>query len=341
MTIDWTFFPVREFGAHQDQWQEISLAGTASPLLSSRFVAPFIEYFADGDELIAICSKDRIPVAMTILKKIGHGKWETFQPSQAPLGMLVKRASIGLEDLLRSLLSSLPGIPLVVGISRQDPDLSPRPAESGYVSTLDFIHTARVLINRSFDEYWKARDGKLRQETNRRLKRMHESGIEPRLELVTDSAAVAVGIEDFGKLESAGWKGREGTAVHADNKQGNFYKSLLASFCGIGKGRIYRYWFGASVAAMQLCIEGERVLVFLKTTYDESFKNHGPGILMQYAIMKQLFAEGTIDKVEFYGRSGQPQTKWCDNQIRTMYHVNYYRWPFLPKIRRMAMKMRG
>src|SRR5713101_3244928 len=176
MTVNWTFFPVREFGAHQDQWQEINLAGPASPLLSSRFVAPFIEQFAHGDELIAICSKDRIRVVMTILQKIGHGRWETFQPAQAPLGMLVKRASISIEDLLRSLISSLPGIPLVVGISCQDTDLSLRPADSGHVSSLDFIHTARVLINRSFDEYWKARDGKLRQETNRRLKRLHESG---------------------------------------------------------------------------------------------------------------------------------------------------------------------
>jgi CelD/BcsL family acetyltransferase involved in cellulose biosynthesis len=229
----------------------------------------------------------------------------------------------------------MPGMALVVGISCQDPDLVPRPSASGHISTLDFIHTARVLINGSFDEYWKARDGKLRQETNRRLKRLREASIEPRLELVKETAAVAAGIEEFGRLESAGWKGREGTAVRADNKQGDFYKSLLASFCSTGKGRIYRYWFGPSVAAMQLCIEGERTIVFLKTTYDENFKNHGPGILMQYAIMQQLFAEGTLDKVEFYGRSGQPQTKWCDNQIRTMYHVNYYRWPFLQKIRRM------
>lgn len=332
MTLKWTFFPVREFAAHQDPWQEINLAGSASPLLSARFVAPLIEQFSDGDELIAVCSRAGTAVAMTILRKSGRGIWETFQPAQAQVGMLVKRASISIEDLLRSLISSISGIPLMIGVYQQDPDLIPRPAESENVSTLDFIHTARVLINRSFDEYWKARDGKLRQETNRRLKRVHAIGSGPRLELVTDAAAVALGIVDFGNLESAGWKGREGTAVHAGNKQGEFYRSLLVAFCGIGKGRIYRYWIGDSLAAMQLCIAEDRTLVFLKTTYSENLKTHGPGILMQYAIMKELFAEGAFDKVEFYGKSGEPQTKWCDNQIRTMYHLNYYRWQWLAKM---------
>src|SRR5262245_51847294 len=116
MAVYWTFFPVREFGAHQDQWQEINLAGPASPLLDSRFVAAAIEQFAEGDELIAVCSKDRIPMAMTILQKIGRGKWEAFKPSQAPLGILVKRASVSLENLLGSLFSSIPGMPLVVGL---------------------------------------------------------------------------------------------------------------------------------------------------------------------------------------------------------------------------------
>jgi len=42
---------------------------------------------------------------------------------------------------------------------------------------------------------------------------------------------------------------------------------------------------------------------------------------------------------EFYGRVMEWHTKWS-NDMRTMYHVNYYRWPFLPKIRNMAKKMR-
>jgi len=335
MTFSWTFHPVREFGAHQDQWEEINLAGPSSPLLSSRFVASAIAQFAEGDERIALGKRDGEAVAMTVVQHIGRGKWEVFKPSQAPLGLIVKRASVGIGEVLGSLMASIPGMPLVVGLSCQDPDLVPRPEGSGNIDTLDFIHTARVLVNGSFDDYWKARDGKLRQETNRRLRRLGEAGIEPRLELIKDSAAAAAGIADFGRLESAGWKGREGTAINADNEQGDFYKSLLESFCEVGMGRIYRYWFGDKLAAMQLCIEGGRTIVFLKTTYDESFKNYGPGILMQHAIMQGLFAEGRFDKVEFYGRSGQPQTKWCDNQIRTMYHVNYYRWPFLQKLKRI------
>jgi hypothetical protein len=332
MTINWIFYPVREFDGHQDKWREISLVVPANPLLSYRFVSQLVKHFASGDELIAVCRKDGVAVAMTILQKMGLGKWQTFQPGQGPVGVWLQHPELSIQSLLQSLLKALPGFALVVGITRQDPELLSRPVDSEHISTLDFIQTARVLINRSFDEYWKARDSKLRQETNRRIKRVRASGIEPRVEVITDPAAVAGGVRDFGQIESAGWKGREGTAVHADNNQGHFYKSLLESFCGIGKGRIYRYWIGDNLAAMQFCVEKERTIVFLKTTYDENLKSHGPGILMQYEIMKQLFEEGRIDKVEFYGKTGEPQAKWCDNQIRTMYHVNCYRWPWLPKM---------
>jgi len=32
-------------------------------------------------------------------------------------------------------------------------------------------------------------------------------------------------------------------------------------------------------------------------------------------------------------------TRWSD-EVRTMYHVNYYRWPFLPGIRHSLVKLR-
>jgi CelD/BcsL family acetyltransferase involved in cellulose biosynthesis len=332
MTLRWIFLPAREFRICQETWRTLNEAGGGSPLLRTEFLASLIEHFASGDELIAICSEDGTPVAITVLEESTTGKWQTFQRSQGPLGAWLQRTNISLEVLLEALVEALPGFPLMVAITQQDPELLSRPGDSGRTATLDFIRTARVIVDRSFDDYWKSRDGKLRRETSRRLRRLHTMGIEPRLEAVTGTDAVADCIRDFGRLESAGWKGREGSAVHADNIQGRFYTSLLESFCAIGKGRIYRFWLGERLAAMQLCVGNERTLVFLKTAYDENFETHGPGILMQYEIMRQLFSESRIDAVEFYGRTGQPQAKWCDNRIRMMYHVNHYRWPWLPKL---------
>jgi len=337
MTVSWTLFPVREFRAHQGKWQEINLAGAPSPLLDPAFVMPLIDEFADGSELLAVYGGLQSPAAMTILRRVAWGKWETFQPSQAPVSMLVKRRSVAVQDVLRSLIGSLPGVPLVVGVSCLDPDLLPRPDDNGNITTLDFIHTARILINQPFEQYWARRDGKLRQETRRRLNRLNSMGIELRLDIIDDPQEITVAVEEFGRLESAGWKGKQGTAVHAENAQGRFYTSMLRAFCALGRGRVYRYWFGNRIASMQFCIEGHGTLAFLKTTYDEDFKTHGPGILMQRDIMERVFAENAIEKVEFYGRTGDLQARWCDNQIRTMYHINYYRWPWLANMQEVRL----
>ena len=95
-------------------------------------------------------------------------------------------------------------------------------------------------------------------------------------------AQVPAAIADYGRLESAGWKSDTGTAVHPDNAQGRFYTALLADFITAGRGAIYRYWYGDTVVAMDLCIEGAEEMIILKTTYDESIRDTSPAFLMRH-----------------------------------------------------------
>lgn len=79
---------------------------------------------------------------------------------------------------------------------------------------------------------------------------------------------------------------------------------------------------------MQLVIRSSGIAVFLKTTYDESCKSYAPGILMRRAIFEHLFNDNQTKRIEFYGKVREWQTKWAD-ETRTLYHVNYFRWPWL------------
>ena len=333
MTVNWNFFPVREFGAHQDKWQEINLAGPASPLLSPAFLLPLIHEFTDGRELLAVCGKLNAPDAMVILRKVAVGSWETFQPAQDPLGALVKRSEVPIQPLVESLLAALPGFALVVGITQQDPDLLPRPADSECLSTLDYIRTARITIEGSFEQYWEARGKNLKHNMKRQRSRLEKDGIKTSLEVVTEPDDIAQAIADYGQLEGAGWKAQGGTAVHPENAQGRFYRAMLENFCRQGRGRVYRYRFNDRVVAVDLCIEADATLVILKTTHDESMKAYSPAFLMRQEAFRTLFEEGTIKRIEFYGKLMEWHTKWSD-EARTMYHVNYYRWPLLPKLHR-------
>ncbi len=125
----------------------------------------------------------------------------------------------------------------------------------------------------------------------------------------------------YGALESAGWKSSGGTAIHAENSQGQFYINLLKDFCTKGNGSIYQYRYDGELVATDLCIEQGGTFVILKTTYDETIKTTSPAFLLRKETLESLFSNGQVDTIEFYGKLMDWHTKWSD-EVRTLYHLN-------------------
>ena len=223
----------------------------------------------------------------------------------------------------------------MIGLSQQDPLFGDRPKDGGHWQTLDYIETPWVEVSGSFEDYWAARGKNLRTNMRKQRAKLEAEGTPPRLEVLTSAADVAQGLADYGRLESAGWKAADGTAIHPDNAQGRFYRAMLEAFCRGGAGSIYRYSFGGKVVAVDLCVASVATLVVLKTTYDESYKTLSPSSLMREDAFRRIFAEGRIKRIEFYGRVMEWHTRWTD-KTRVLYHANYYRWPFLARLRGLA-----
>ncbi len=327
--MKWHLVPALRFAAHREEWARLHRAGPASPLLAADFVMPLLAHFAAGDELLAICRQDGQTLAMTLLSPTGRARWQTFQPAQAPLGIWLQLPGADSAALGAALLRTLPGFALVLGLSQCDPELYPRPPDAGCVQTLDYIQTARVSIQGSFAQYWEARGKNLRGNLKKQRARLERESVAPRLEVLRAPEAVAAAVADYGKLESSGWKAGGGSAVHADNAQGRFYRDMLEAFCGRGAGSIYRYWFGQQLVASDLCIEGPDCIVVLKTAYDESVdRGLSPTLLMREEATRRLFEEARFARIEFYGKVMEWHLRWTD-EVRTLYHLNTYRWPAL------------
>ncbi len=229
---------------------------------------------------------------------------------------------------------------LGVALTQQDPAVRQRPPTSATLETLDYVDTACVRITGTFDEYWASRGKNLRQNIKKQVAKLAQDGIEAKLELVDKPADVAGAIVQYGKLESAGWKAEGGTAISADNAQGRFYRAVFESFCSKGLGRIYCFSLDGKVVAMDLCLVGGGALVILKTTYDESLKSISPAFLMRHRYLQSIFAEEGIDRVEFYGKVMEWHLRWTD-EVRTLFHVNRYRWQWVRAIRRKVGSVRG
>jgi len=336
--MSWKIYPISEFKNHQDCWQRLNQEGTGSPLLELAFISPMLHAFSSGKEILVCYESNNTLLAMAILSPNSRGRWNTFQPSQAPLGAWIHSAGADWSMLLSTLIKKLPGFPLVLAVTQQDPDLVPRPKDNGSLRTLDYVQTVRISLQGDFDFYWKARSKNLRRNMEKQRNKLENDTVVTRLQVSTTPEEVAQGIKDYGKIESAGWKAKHGTAIHSENIQGKFYLNMLEEFCRQGAGRIYRYWYNDNIAAMELCIEGNDSLIFLKTTYDTNFgKGTSPATLMRHDVVKQLFSNKKIKRIEFYGRAREWQTQLSD-EVRTLYHINEYRWPSLLLLHKITRK---
>lgn len=337
--MNWQLVPAARFPEFAERWRALHARGPASVLLDVDFVAPLVDQFAPPGALLACCERQGDTLAMALVAPSGRGAWATLQPSQAPLGLWLMAPNEPLAPLLASLLRALPGLPLVFGLTQADPMLLARPADAPDLHTLDYIDTARVTLAGDFDAYWQARGKNLRGNLRKQRARLEREGVAPRLEIVRESAAMAAAVFQYGELESSGWKSGQGTAVHADNAQGRYYRAMLEALAARGAASVVRYWFDERLVAMDLCVEDAGSIVVLKTAYDEGVgAGLSPTLLMREEACRRLFDEGRFTRLEFYGRVMEWHLRWTE-EVRTMYHINYYRWPAVRRLHAMRESM--
>ena len=326
--MTWQILPCSKFTEHAAAWDTLQRTTTNAPFLESLFIEPLLEEFGTGKELLALHTRNGELDVATIVAPRGRGMWETFQPAQLPLGPWLCSPHDALQPRLRSLMLALPGLPLGVGATQLDPLMQARPADSSALWTLDYINTSYIDIEGPWDAYWEARGKNLRQNTRKQHNKLKADGTEPTLECVTDPGQVLDALRDYGELESAGWKAGTGTAIHADNAQGRFYRRMLENFCAQGRGRIYRYRFGDKVVSMDLCIDNGPLVVILKTAYDETYRTVSPSTLMRHDEFKAWWDDGRYRRVEFYGKTMEWHTRWTESE-RGLYHATGYRWAWM------------
>ena len=326
--MTWQLHPGSSFSEHAPAWDALQLRCTNTPFLESLFLQPLLKEFGTGQEMIALHHEGAELSAAAIVRPRGLGVWETFQPSQLPLGPFVAAPGQALQPLLHSLIKALPGLALGLGATQLDPRLTPRPAPTISLRLMDYIDTPYIDVAGDWADYWAARGKNLRQNMRKQHHKLTAEGSVPRLDCITDPQLVAAALADYGKLEIAGWKADGGTAIHPDNAQGRFYQAMLQNFCAAGRGRIYRYRFGEQVVAMDLCIDNGPLVVILKTAYDESIRTLSPSTLMRHDKFEAWWGEGRYQRIEFYGKTMDWHTRWTESQ-RRLYHATAYRWPFV------------
>ena len=332
--IQWQNLPASALLSLPDllpEWDRLNAERADLPFMTSAAVSSALQVFGSGAERLLVGREAGIVVAMLLLVPTGSFQWRTFQPSQLPLGVWVAAKELTPTLIARSLMRGPLGFCLGFSITQVDPLLAPREIDQADSKHIDYIDTGWIDIVGTFDDYWNARGKNLRQNMRKQRNKLATEGTHIHMRVWTAPEDMVDAIARYGLLESSGWKASEGTAIHPDNPQGQFYIQLLKNAAKDGGAAVYEYFFNDKTVALNLCVQRSKTLVVLKTTYDESIKNYSPAFLLSQDKVEQVFGQGTIKRVEYYGRMMEWHTRWTESK-RTLYHLTCYRWPWLKKL---------
>jgi CelD/BcsL family acetyltransferase involved in cellulose biosynthesis len=340
----WSIIPLQKsLGPYKEIWDGLNAGLYASnPYFDSHFVEPLLNCFASGQERLCIHRRAAEIDGLLIVTPSRMGKWSLFIPAQAQIVPILVRHAGDMQKLIHA----LPGLSLGLALPCQDPLCSPSFASLRTLlwGPVHHAHTMSVRLDGAFEDYWDARSANLRKSVGRRLRKVRDAGLEIGLKRLTDTGDMQSAIARFGALESAGWKGRGGSAVHADNVQGRFYAEVMKRFAGCGRATIYELYFNDDLVAMQLCISSAGMLVLLKTTYDENCASLSPGRLLLRAFLEQEFAEKRVQEVEFYTNADNEQLAWATHQRWVSDYLlfrNRLSWVAYQKMKRLKHGVHG
>ncbi len=167
---------------------------------------------------------------------------------------------------------------------------------------------------RSIAEYFKGGRKHLRQQIDRRSRRLSEKG---EVEFVTTKEYSRELITRYFDLEAKGWKGRQGTAVTDDPRVSRLHHEFAERIRDL---HIYELKLDGRTIAMSLNIKNDHRLIHWKTSYDEDFSKYSPGNLLFRRLVADCIEDGTPE-LDLLSPATANKKFWCTGERE---HVAFY-----------------
>ena len=209
------------------------------------------------------------------------------------------------------------------------------PAGSALIAALRRASSRRgLLLERpacgapwiALDESWREPESRLgarRRSDLRRARRIAESFGSLSFEMRAPGLAELPGLlEEAVELESAGWKGRDGSSVARDPLRGGFYLRFAALAALDGCLRLCFLRVGGRAVAVQIAAECAGTLSLLKIGYDERFARCSPGSLLLLESIREAAAR-QLRSFEFLGIP-EPWTRVWTDRLRPFVSLRGY-----------------
>jgi CelD/BcsL family acetyltransferase involved in cellulose biosynthesis len=295
-----------------DRWESLARRSGATPFMWPGWIRAWCDAFGGGElELLTIGDQGRFEAAMPVLRKRGvvasASNWHTpsFEPiasDEATLDALLDAAL----DQSRTRLDL--AFVNAAGTGRRCADLARRRGFTVIERTIE--RSPYLETEGDWEAYRADRSSKFWRDTRRRARRLQEQG-EVAFESVTGGTRLDERLDDGFRVEAAGWKGSQGTAISSSSTTEGFYRQIAHWADERGWLRLWFLRLDGRAIAFVFAIVHEHVHYSLKVGYDPEFRSHAPGRLLHERILRDAFTDD-IRRFEFLGSPDPWKLEWTD-----------------------------
>lgn len=193
------------------------------------------------------------------------------------------------------------------------------------VRSRPLLRSPRVDIDRTWDEYEQSLSKSLLKTIRRRARRLEELG-RVDVEVVTEVGLARERLEEGLALETAGWKGRSGTAITAQARVHAFYVEMALDAARAGRLSLAFLRLDDRAIAFHLDLVDDRVLYGLKGTYAEDLASMSPSRILRHERIKQAFGND-LRAYEFLGADEPYKSDWSNGATELVALDAYPRSP--------------
>ncbi len=110
--------------------------------------------------------------------------------------------------------------------------------------------------------------------------------------------SISSAFDRFLDLEAAGWKGHNGTALKQKHDDARYVLGVMRAMTGIDRAFIAELRMGETAIASGLFLRCGKEAFFWKTTYDESFSGHSPGVIFDLMLTQWFYEQPWFQRLD-------------------------------------------
>lgn len=301
-----------DLGRWLSDWQKLAEnALVANPFFESWMLLPALSAFADPSTTFVLLvflddGKTSVLTGLAPLERFGsfHGVpckgvalWKHIHgPLATPL---LHRDHA--RETLGAMLDWAAGQARIIDLDLIDAERSFGHVLTDVLNERKAVSSVEDQFNRAFlrpretaDAYIALSQGsRQRQEYRRQRRRLSEQGAFTSRVLGANEP-VDPWLEQFFRLEAAGWKGSELTALAARPKEREFFRSIVTSAHAAGRLHMLGLFLGDQAVALKCNFLAGGGAFALKIAYDENYSKYSPGVLLELDNIEDVHRDNRI-----------------------------------------------